>query len=243
MGKDSAIEWTDATWNPWMGCTKVSAGCKNCYMFREQIRYGHDPTKIRGSKTTRRDPLKWKEPRTIFVCSWSDFAHEDVPPSWIDEAWEIIRKANHHTYMILTKRPNELKQILPDDWGEGWPHVRVGVSVENDDNMWRLVALEDIRAAVRYVSIEPLLGPLPQLYSFFPTVDWVIVGGESGPNFRPMKREWVTDIREQCIEHGIPFFFKQWAGISPKKDPRGNLLDGFEWKETPCTPDAPPKWT
>ena len=232
MAKDSAIEWTDATWNPWMGCTKVSAGCKNCYMFRDQKRYGTDPTEIRRSKTTFRDPLKWKEPRRIFVCSWSDFAHEVVPLAWVDEAWKIMRQATQHTFLVLTKRPDDLRQLLPDDWGNGWPHVWIGVTVENKENDWRLVALEAIPAQVRFVSAEPLLGPL-DIYSFSPTIDWCIVGGESGPDFRTMKEEWALDIRDQCAQAGIPFFFKQWSGLHPKKDPRGMKLDGQEWKQTP----------
>ena len=234
MGLESLIGWCTATWNFVMGCTKTSAGCANCYMFREQKRYGNDPTLIRRSKTTFNDPLKWKEPQRIFVCSWSDFAHPDIPLSWIDEAWDIMREADRHTYMILTKRPNELSMILPDDWGEGWPHIEIGVTVENEENMWRLAALEDIPAKVKFVSAEPLLGPLPRLYSFFPTLDGVIVGGESGPGFREMKEEWPLDIRDQCFQYGIPFFFKQWSGVLPRKDPRGNLLDGFRHEELPC---------
>ena len=232
MAKNSAIEWTDSSWSSWRGCTKASAGCAHCYAERRAKRVGEDFSTIIRSKTTFQDPLKWKDPRMIFVGHLSDFAHENAPLSWIDEAWEIIRKANHHTYMILTKRPHDLKQLLPDNWGDGWPHVRIGVTVENQENDWRLVSLEEIPAAVKFVSCEPLLGPL-DIYSFSPTIDWCIVGGESGPNFRPMKEEWATDIRDQCIEHGVPFFFKQWSGVNPKKDPRGMMLDGKIWKERP----------
>jgi len=236
MGKTTGIEWADATWNPWIGCTKVSAGCANCYMFREQKRFGHDPTKLRRSKTTFEEPLKWKDPRRIFVCSWSDFAYERVPMSWVDEAWEIMRRADWHTYMILTKRPHSLRNILPSDWDwdNGWPHVWIGVTVEDRDNMCRLVALEDFPARVRFVSAEPLLGPLPDLYSFLPTLNWCIVGGESGPNARPMKPEWVRDIRDQCLAYDIPFFFKQWGGMS-KVDGAwgGRLLDGRTWDDLP----------
>ena len=134
--------------------------------------------------------------------------------------------------MILTKRPHDLEALLPDNWGDGWPHVWLGVTVENDDEMWRLVTLERMKAVVRFVSAEPLLGPL-DVYSFSPTIDWMIVGGESGPNFREMKEEWALDIRDQCFEAAIPFFFKQWSGVYPKKDPRGNLIDGFKWDERP----------
>lgn len=232
MAKESAIEWTDSSWSPWRGCTKVSAGCAHCYAERRAKRVGEDFNTIIRSKTTFQDPLKWKEPRRIFVGHLSDFAHEDVPLIWVDEAWQIMRQANQHTYMILTKRPNELKQLLPDDWGEGYPRIQIGVTVENDDEMWRLVALEGIKAVVRFVSCEPLLGPL-DIYSFSPTLSWCIVGGESGPNFRPMKDEWARDIRDQCVDAGIPFFFKQYSGLHPKKDPRGMLLDGKIWNETP----------
>ena len=232
MGKDSAIEWTDATWNPWMGCTKVSAGCKNCYMFREQIRYGHDPAVIRRSKTTFYDPKKWEEPRRIFVCSWSDFFHEDVPPEWRITAWTIMRNNPRHTFLLLTKRPENIKYTILSDWFEQSPNIWLGVTAENQDNIDRLSALYDIPAATKFLSAEPLLGHL-DLSEHMGFIDWVIVGGESGPNFRPMKEEWATDIRDQCIEHGVPFFFKQWAGINPKKDPRGMMLDGKIWKETP----------
>ena len=231
MGKKSGIEWTDSSWSPWRGCTKVSAGCAHCYAERRAKRVGEDFNTIVRIKTTFEDPLKRKDPRRIFVGHLSDLAHETVPLSWVDEVWEIIHRANHHTYMILTKRPHELKMILPDNWGEGWPHVWLGVTVENDENMWRLVGLEDISAAVHFVSAEPLLGPLPQLYSFFPMLDWVIVGGESGPGFRPMRPEWAWDIRDQCIAAEIPFFFKQWSGVNPKKDPRGRKLEGRVWDE------------
>ena len=238
MGKDSAIEWTDATWNPWMGCTKVSAGCKNCYMFREQTRYGHDPSVIRRSKTTFRDPLRWEEPKRIFVCSWSDFFHEDVPEEWRRDAWEIMyhAKGQGHTFLLLTKRPENIAGMLPIGWIEGmheyWPHIWFGVTVENQEYVNRLSMLHNIKARCKFLSAEPLLGPL-DLSEHFGFIDWVIVGGESGPLCRDMKEEWATDIRDQCIAEGVPFFFKQWSGIKPKNDPRGNLLDGFRWQETP----------
>ena len=238
MAKESAIEWTDATWNPWMGCTKVSAGCQNCYMFREQKRYGHDPTKIRRSKTTFRDPLKWKEPKHIFVCSWSDFFHEDVPPEWRRDAWEIMYHARGqgHTFLPLTKRPENIASMLPIGWIEGmheyWPHVWFGATVENQESINRLSEFYNFPASRTFLSAEPLLGPL-DLSEHMGFIDWVIVGGESGPNVRPMKEEWATDIRDQCIEHGVPFFFKQWSGVNPKKDPRGMMLDGKIWKERP----------
>lgn len=232
MAKDSAIEWTDATWNPWMGCTKVSEGCKNCYMFREQKQYGHDPTVLRRSKTTFRDPLKWKEPRMIFVCSWSDFFHEDVPHEWRVSAWTIMRNTPRHTYLLLTKRPENVKYMILSDWFKQSSHIRLGVTVENQQHVSRLSELYSIPASIKFLSAEPLLGPL-DLSEHMGFIDWVIVGGESGPSFRFMKQEWATSIRDQCVEAGVPFFFKQWSGLHPKKDPRGMMLDGREWREKP----------
>lgn len=238
MAKTTGIEWTDATWNPYRGCTKVSEGCRNCYMFRDQKRFGRDPTEIVRSKTTFDDPLKWKEPLRIFVCSWSDFFHEDVPDTWRDEAWEIILRTPRHTYMILTKRPNNIRDMLPIFWEKEhryWQHVWIGVSIETEDEMWRLVALEDIVARVKFVSAEPLLGPLPHLYSFFPSIDWVIVGGESDfKNPRIPEKEWIVDIRDQCVNYGIPFFLKQLGG-KKKIDGTwgGNKLDDKVYQEFP----------
>jgi protein gp37 len=158
MGKKSKISWTDATWNPWRGCRKVSAGCANCYMFRQQRRFGDDPTVVMRSKTTFNDPLKWAEPQRIFVCSWSDFFIEDAD-EWRDEAWAIMRAAPQHTYMLLTKRLEPIAERLPDDWGNGYPNVWLGASVENQrvaDE--RIPLLLQLPAAVRFLSCEPLLG-------------------------------------------------------------------------------------
>jgi len=241
MGKTTGIEWADATWNPWMGCTQVSAGCANCYMFREQRRFGHDPTVIRRSKTTFEDPLKWKEPRRIFVCSWSDFFHPEVPGEWRLEALEIMKCAPRHTYMILTKRPEEGRHLVPDEFWRANPNIWLGISAETQyDYEDRLPFLLTYPALVRFISIEPMLGPiclalenLTGMLGIAP-FDWVIVGGESGPNARPMKPEWVYDIRDQCVEAGVPFFFKQWGGTS-KVDGAwgGRLLDGRTWDELP----------
>ena len=236
MAYETGIEWADSTWNPWRGCTKVSAGCKNCYMFRDQRRFGHDPQKIvRASDRTFYRPLDWRgKPRRIFVCSWSDFAHEDVPQEWIEDAWFVMRNARCHAFMILTKRPQELRYVLPPDWGDGWSHVWLGVTVENEDNLWRLHELERIPALVKFVSCEPLLGPLPNLYSYLPMLDWVIVGGESGPGARLMQSEWVRDIRDQCAERGKMFFFKQWGGTKRVDGTwGGNLLDGKRHQDVP----------
>lgn len=233
MAKDSAIEWTDATWNPFMGCTKVSAGCTNCYMFRDQKRYGNDPTEIRRSKTTFRDPLKWVEPRMIFVCSWSDFFHEDVPFMWAAEAWKIMRECQQHTFLLLTKRPENFTHMLPGEFPLEWPNVWLGVTAENQEMTdLRIPLLIDVPAAKHFISVEPMLG-FVYLRNYIEHLDWVIAGGESGRDFRVMKEDWAIDLRDECIAAGTPFFFKQWSGLQPKKDPRGMKLDGKEWKETP----------
>lgn len=242
MSEKSAIEWTEATWNPWMGCTKVSAGCDNCYMFSEQRRYGHDPEVVRRSKTKFADPLKWKEPKLIFTCSWSDWFHKDADP-WRDEAWEIICNTPQHTYQILTKRPGRIKRHLPADWGEGYGNVWLGTSVENQDTMHRAWQLIEVPARVRFISAEPLLGPL----DFRKTVDdfglvsdsalnrihWVIVGGESGPNARPSYSGWMREIQIQCVARNVAFFLKQLGGFPDKRGHEKALLDGKRYTEMP----------
>ncbi len=234
MAKNSAIEWTDATWNPWMGCTKVSEGCRFCYMFRGAKRFGRNPNQISRSKTTFNNPLKWIDPRKIFVCSWSDFFHEDVPLKWLDDAWEIIRRSQQHTFLILTKRSTPIRHSLPDDWGDGWDNVWLGVSVENQDNIGRIIALEDIPAKIKFVSAEPLLGPL-DLYTYSPTLDWVITGGESDfKEPRPCNLDWVRDIRDQCQKSGMAFFHKQHGGTKKISGAWGGReLDGRTWDEFP----------
>jgi len=228
MGKVTKIEWADATWNVWYGCHKISNGCENCYAYRELTAYGKDPTVVTRSKTTFKDPLKWKEPRRIFVCSWSDFFIEEAD-AWRPEAWEIMRQAPQHVYMILTKRPKLISERLPSDWKNGWPNVWLGVTVEDEANLWRMDELASISAKVHFLSAEPLLGSLgkPSLHG----IQWVIVGGESGPNHRPCKIEWVREIRDQCIAQGVAFFFKQWSDVRPKK--LGRNLDGRTWEEYP----------
>jgi len=224
MGSKTGIEWADMTWNPWMGCHKVSQGCKNCYMFREQAQYGHDPNIVRRSKTTFNAPLKWPESAKVFTCSWSDFFIEEADP-WRDEAWDIIRKTPHLTYQILTKRPENIPDMVPEDWGTGWPNVWLGVSAEDQANAdKRIPLLLDMPAAIKFVSAEPLLGPI-MLWSGLPNpteignyqmlidvLDWIIVGGESGPNCRPMNPDWARSIRDQCKEAGVAFFMKQMGG-------------------------------
>lgn len=234
MGKNSKIEWTDHTWNPWQGCLKVSQGCKQCYMYRDKMRYGQDPkTVIRSSPGTFRKPLQWKKPAKVFTCSWSDFFIEQAD-NWIDDAWNIIRQTHHLTYLILTKRPENIKGRLPDDWGSGWPNVWLGVSVELPDYEWRIVALEEIPAVVRFVSAEPLLAPLPNLYSYFPVLDWIITGGESGYKPRPANLDWFRQIRDDCQQYGVAYFHKQHGG-SRKLDGvwGGREIDGRTWDEFP----------
>lgn len=251
MSDKTGIEWTDATWNPWYGCHKVSPGCKFCYMFREQVRYGKDPNVVTRSKTKFTEPLKWKEPRMVFTCSWSDWLIEEADP-WRPEAYEVIRQTPQHTYQILTKRPEryaggQLALPMP-------ANVWYGVSVENRKNLWRIDALRQFPAAVRFLSLEPLLEDLGELN--LSGIGWVIAGGESGPAARSASPDWFRSIRDQCQAAGVPFFFKQWGEYTPAiagdlvnimdtvkvdgvgmtrlgKKAAGAMLDGREWREFP----------
>ncbi len=235
MAKTSAIEWTDATWNPWMGCAKVSAGCKNCYMFRDQKRFGHGPTVLRRSKTTIYDPLKWKEPRRIFVCSWSDFFWDQVPIGWVTDALSTMYEAPQHTFMLLTKRPENILSVIHRDSFIFLPNVWIGVSVESQDHIDRIGQLYDVPATMKFLSAEPLLGPL-DLSEHMGLLDWVITGGESGgaERRRTMDLDWVRSIRDECEKHGVAFFHKQHGG-SVKYDGAwgGRYLDGRTWDEFP----------
>lgn len=226
MGTSSCIEWTEATWNPWHGCLKVSPGCAHCYMYRDKRRYGQDPAFVVRSKTSFDAPLKWKAPKMIFTCSWSDFFIAEAD-QWRADAWEVIRRSPQHTYQVLTKRPERICDHLPD----GWPfqNVWLGVSVENPRFYWRIETLREIPASVRFLSVEPLLKPMLGLP--LEGISWVVVGGESGPGCRPMKAEWVREIRGQCSRAKVAFFFKQWGG--PRKDVRGRVLDGRIWGAMP----------
>ncbi len=230
MGKESGIEWTEATWNPWHGCHKVSPGCAHCYMYRDKIRFGQKPDDVVRSRTTFEAPLEWKEPKTVFTCSWSDFFIEEAD-EWRNEAWEIIRQTPQHTYQILTKRPGRILTHLPSGWP--LPNVWLGVSVENARFYWRIEQLRAVPASVRFLSLEPLLAPMPDLP--LQGISWVIVGGESGPRCRPMKAEWVREIRNLCARQQVPFFFKQWGGA--KKSVAGRILDGKCWDEMPACGD------
>ena len=222
MSDTTYIEWTHwpgtigSTWNPWRGCHKVSSGCKNCYMFRDQVRYGHDPNIIVRSKTTFNDPMTWKEPHTIFACSWSDWFIEEAD-KWRDEAWDIVRLTKQHDYLILTKRPERIANCLPVDWAD-FGNVWLGVSVENQVEADRRIPIFPIN----FLSCEPLLGPIA-ISKYLSGIDWVIAGGESGPNFRPMQVEWVRLLQVQCQVAGVPFFCKQDAGLKPGR--KGRLPD------------------
>lgn len=196
MGAESKIQWTENTWNPWHGCKKVSAGCKFCYMYRDKIKFGQDPTKVVKSKGKFNEPLKWKEPTVIFTCSWSDWFIDEAD-EWRDEAWAVIKATPQHTYQILTKRPERIKDHLPADWGEGYDNVWLGVSVENQDFVYRIDELEKIPAKIKFISFEPLIGNLEK--DFVGGVNWIIIGGESGNDngeykYRECKLDWIENI-------------------------------------------------
>jgi len=235
MGRDTGIEWTDRTWNPFHGCHKVSPGCKGCYMFRDKARYGQDPNIVVRSKTTFYAPLKWpKEPAMCFTCSWSDWFIEEADP-WRDEAYGVIRQTPWITYQILTKRIERAAGRVPDP---PLPNLWLGVSAENQEYAdRRLPLLLQTPAAVRFVSYEPALGPV-DLSQYLPALDWVICGGESGPGARPMQPDWVRSVRDQCQAAGTAFFMKQWGEHNDKlvrvgKKAAGRELDGREWNQFP----------
>lgn len=230
----SAIEWTHSTWNPLTGCNKVSQGCKNCYaerMARRLKAMGLEHYKNGFRLTIHEDvvdaPLLWKKPRLIFVNSMSDLFHEKVPLEFIQKIFTTMRTASWHQFQILTKRSQRLLDLSPEiDWPA---NVWMGVSVENDDVRFRVDHLRKTNAKIKFLSLEPLLGPLPRLN--LRGMHWVIVGGESGPGARPMEKEWVTDIRDQCLRAGAPFFFKQWGGMFKKRN--GRILEGRTWDDLP----------
>lgn len=216
MGKQTGITWTDSTWNPWRGCRKVSAGCKNCYMFREQARYGKDPAEIvRAATGTFNAPLRWREPARVFTCSWSDFFIAEAD-AWRAEAWEIIRRTPHLSYQVLTKRPERIERCLPADWGAGWPNVWLGVTVESQDVIVRAQTLQEIPARVRFISYEPALGVLDLNALYLPNtrneIHWLISGGESGPGCRAANWQWFDSIRWQCSSRNIAYYHKQNGG-------------------------------
>lgn len=236
MGQNSSIEWTEATWNPVTGCSKVSPGCKNCYAERLANRLaamGQHRYRNNFDVTIQHDlvslPLRWQQPKIIFVNSMSDLFHVDVPDAFIASIFDTMVKAHWHTFQILTKRSERLAEIAPS---LPWPrNVWMGVSVESPEYVHRIKDLKKVPAAVRFLSVEPLLAPIPALP--LSGIDWVIVGGESGPNCRPMHPGWVRQIRDRCVEHKVSFFFKQWGGVQKKS--AGRILDGRTWDELPLS--------
>jgi protein gp37 len=234
MAMGSAIEWTEATWNPLTGCTKVSTGCKHCYAERmaKRLQGMNHPNYANGFRLTMHEhlldlPLQWKKPRTIFVNSMSDLFHPDVPAQFIERVFETMCMAPQHRFQVLTKRPAraaELSTSLP------WPaNVWLGTSVETSRYLGRIDDLRVCGAKIKFLSLEPLLGPLTGIE--LDGVDWVIVGGESGPGARPMDPSWVLEIRDDCVAADVPFFFKQWGGVQKKR--AGRLLEGRTWDEMP----------
>jgi protein gp37 len=234
MALKSSIEWTESTWNPITGCDKISPGCKFCYAERmaKRLKAMGSVNYKNGFKLTLHDqvvelPLTWKKPQTIFVNSMSDLFHKDVPFEFIQKVFDVMNKAYWHRFQILTKRSDILLNYNSKlNWGD---NIWMGVSVENNNFIYRIDQLRNTAAKTKFLSVEPLLGPIDKLD--LKNINWVIVGGESGPGARPMKEEWVIRIKDECIYAGVPFFFKQWGGIRKKK--AGRLLQGKTWSQMP----------
>jgi protein gp37 len=241
MSTTTQIEWTDATWNPVTGCSKVTRGCDFCYAERFSERFrgvpghpfenGFDLT-LRPERLTQ--PLHWRQPRRIFVNSMSDLFHKEIPKPFIDSVFDTMEAADWHTYQVLTKRSSLMVRYLRSRYGNGLApaHIWLGVSVEDATNAVRLKHLRAARASVKFVSFEPLLGAVGKVD--LTGINWAIVGGESGPKARPMAEEWAIEIRSQCQAAKVAFFFKQWGGVRPKSG--GRLLRGREWNEYPRIP-------
>lgn len=237
MATKSSIEWTEMTWNPVTGCTKISQGCKHCYaerMARRLEAMGAARYRNGFEVTLHPDaldiPRRWRQPRVVFVNSMSDLFHEDVPVTFVQRVFKIMQDCSHHTFQVLTKRGHRLRALAPD---LPWPsNVWMGVSVEDKRVLHRIADLKCTGAAVKFLSLEPLIGPLENLP--LTNIDWVIVGGESGPRARPMREDWVESIRKQCHNAGVAFFFKQWGGI--RKDLTGRELNGRTYDEMPRWP-------
>ena len=236
MATSTAIEWTETTWNPVTGCTKVSPGCGHCYAERmaRRLQAMGQPNYANGFEITVHEhmleaPVGWRRPQMVFVNSMSDLFHERVPDEFVERVFDVMRRASRHTFQVLTKRSQRLAAM---GGALDWPaNVWMGVSVENADYTHRIDHLKATPARVKFLSLEPLLGALPALD--LDGIDWVIVGGESGPGARPMRPSWATEIREQCLAADAPFFFKQWGGVNKKK--AGRLLDGRTWDQMPVT--------
>jgi len=257
MAFESSIEWTESTWNPVTGCTKISPGCKHCYAetFAERWRGlpGHPYEQgfdLKLWPERLKMPLTWKEPRTIFVNSMSDLFHKDVPDSYVARVFDVMEQASWHNFQLLTKRAERFAEWSrriyaarrePPVGQKRWPrNVWAGVSVESQDYVWRIDRLIRVPADIRFLSIEPLLSPVKIKTSLLRKIQWVIVGGESGPKARPMNPDWARDVRDQCLAAGVPFFFKQWGvydahGQRRSKKESGRILDGRTWNEMPQT--------
>lgn len=241
MGSNSSIEWTTHTFNPWWGCTKVSDGCKFCYAEALSKRYGHDawgPGRARRlmSDNHWKEPLKWNAEaqrqntrHRVFCASMADVFEDQAPEGQIERLWELIRRTPNLDWQLLTKRPERICQSLPDDWQHGYPNVWMGTSVENSRVVDRITHLVAVPAVVHFLSLEPLIGPLPNLP--LRGIEWAIVGGESGNKARPIDPSWVIDIREQCRAAQVAFFFKQWGGVHKKA--AGRELEGDFYNEMP----------
>lgn len=234
MSTQSAIEWTETTWNPVSGCSKISEGCLNCYAERmaKRLRAMGQKRYRNGFEVTLHpdaldEPYSWKKPRVVFVNSMSDLFHEDIDLDFIQQVFSVMNANQRHTFQVLTKRSERLREIEPLlEWSD---NIWMGVTIENNSCVHRADDLRTVDAAVRFLSLEPLLGPLPDLD--LREIDWAIVGGESGPRARLIEAEWVKAIREQCVAQKVPFFFKQWGGVNKKKN--GRMLDGQTWDDMP----------
>lgn len=234
MATQSGIEWTHTTWNPVTGCTKISHGCKHCYAERMAKRLREmgvakykQGFSVALHESVLDEPLKWKSPRLVFVNSMSDLFHKSVPSDFIEQVFEVMNFASHHTFQVLTKRPTRVVQM---NRGLRWtPNIWLGVSIESERWLGRLICLKETDAQVKFLSLEPLLGPLPNIQ--LEGIDWVIVGGESGPGARRMEAEWVREIRDHCVRRDVPFFFKQWGGVFKKRG--GRVLDNRTWDQMP----------
>lgn len=242
MAQKSTIEWTNATWNPVTGCTKISAGCDNCYAerFSERFRGVRDHPFKNGFDLTLRpnrveQPLTWKKPKMVFVNSMSDLFHKKIPRHYIERVFETMENAHWHIFQVLTKRSSLMRDFINHRYkSEPVPeHIWMGASVEDYTKRSRIKHVQDTNASVRFLSIEPLIGPPGKMD--LKGIKWVIVGGESGPSARPMQLSWVRSVRDQCVEQMIPLFFKQWGGFRPKSG--GRELDGKEWSEFPQLSD------
>jgi protein gp37 len=239
MALHSSIEWTESTWNPVTGCTKVSAGCANCYAERmaRRLQAMGQPNYARGFRVATHPemldlPLQWRRPQTVFVNSMSDLFHEDVPDRFVRRIFAVMNRARRHRFQALTKRAERMERLAAKlVWTD---NIWMGVTVENASAVARIDALRRTPARVKFLSMEPLLGPIPDLD--LSGIDWVIVGGESGPGARPMETDWVLDIRDRCAASRVPFFFKQWGGV--RKKAAGRELDGRLWNQMPEV-DAP----